>query len=73
VCLRKIKYDKKQKEYKRICELYVPELMQLVNSGDEKMCLMMAQLEYWFGIKPDGFYKFMTIPERRKFSLPKRR
>ena len=44
-------------------KLYVPELKQLVNSGDEKMCLLMAQLEYWFGLKPDGFYKFMEVPK----------
>src|SRR5687768_4389922 len=43
--------------------LYVKELKQLVENGDEKMCLMMAQLEYWFGIKPDGFYKFMNPPK----------
>ena len=52
------KESKKSKE--EFVKLYVPELMQLVESGDEKMCLVMAQCEYWFGRKPDGFYKFMS-------------
>ncbi len=52
------KENKKSKE--EFVKLYVPELRQLVESGDEKMCLVMAQCEYWFGHKPDGFYKFMS-------------
>jgi hypothetical protein len=52
------KENKKSK--KEFVKLYVPELMQLVESGDEKMCLLMAQCEYWFGLYPDGFYKFMS-------------
>jgi hypothetical protein len=52
------KKNKKSKE--EFVKLYVPELRQLVESGDEKMCLVMAQCEYWFGHKPDGFYKFMS-------------
>jgi len=51
---------KEKKDKGDFVKLYVPELLQLVESGDEKMCLMMAQLEYWFKVKPDGFYKFMT-------------
>lgn len=47
-------------EKQEFVKLYVPELMQLMDGGDEKSCLMMAQLEYWFGLKPDSFYKFMT-------------
>jgi hypothetical protein len=54
------KNNSTKKESQEYVKLYVPELMQLVDSGDEKMCLMMAQLEYWFGHKPDGFYKFMS-------------
>ncbi len=54
-----MKNDNK-KSKKEFVKLYVPELMQLVESGDEKMCLLMAQCEYWFGHKPDGFYKFMS-------------
>jgi hypothetical protein len=55
--------SKVKKEKERYVKLYVPELKQLVEGSDEKMCLMMAQLEYWFGIKPDGFYKFMERPK----------
>jgi hypothetical protein len=38
---------KEKKNKKDFVKLYVPEILQLVDSGDEKMCLMMAQLEYW--------------------------
>jgi hypothetical protein len=55
-----MKNEKNNKNKEDFVKLYVPELMRLVDSGDEKMCLMMAQLEYWFGIKPAGFYKFMS-------------
>jgi hypothetical protein len=58
---------KEKKNTEEYVKLYVPELVQLVESGDEKMCLIMAQLEYWFGAGKgsqmkyiDGFYKFMT-------------
>jgi len=54
---------KEKKNTEKYVKLYVPELLQIIESGDEKTCLIMAQLEYWFGIKPDGFYKFMTVPE----------
>ncbi|HEX8288746.1 MAG TPA: hypothetical protein VF556_12150 [Pyrinomonadaceae bacterium] len=56
----------KKKKADEFIKLYVPELMQLADSADEKMCLMMAQLEYWFGKESkgkkyvDGFFKFMT-------------
>ncbi len=55
-----MKKVKTKKNTSKFVKLYVPELMEIVESGDEKMCLMMAQLEYWFDLKPDGFYKFMT-------------
>lgn len=56
--------DKKgKKQSQEFVKLYVPELLQLMESGDEKSCLMMAQLEYWFGKYQDGFYKFMTAPK----------
>ncbi len=54
------KSKSEKKESSDFVKLYVPELMQLVESGDEKMCLIMAQVEYWFTHKPDGFYKFMS-------------
>jgi hypothetical protein len=54
------KSKSEKKESSDFVKLYVPELMQLVESGDEKMCLIMAQVEYWFARKPDGFYKFMS-------------
>lgn len=54
--------EKKNKKQKEFVKVYVPELMQIMDSGDEKSCLMMAQIEYWFGKQPNGFYKFMTPP-----------
>jgi hypothetical protein len=39
---------RKKKEY---VKLYVPELVQLVESGDEKMCLIMAHLN--IGLEPE--------------------
>ncbi|MCA1626004.1 MAG: hypothetical protein LC778_19850 [Acidobacteria bacterium] len=49
-----------KKDSTEFVKLYVPELLQLIESGDEKTCLVWAQCEYWFGHKPDGFYKFMS-------------
>jgi len=52
--------EKKTEKKETYVKLYVPELRNLFTGGDEKTCLMMAQLEYWFNLQPDGFYKFMT-------------
>lgn len=57
--MKKVKTEEKKENF---IKLYVPELRQLFD-GDEKTCLMMAQLEYWFGKYPNGFYKFMDIPK----------
>ncbi len=35
---------------------YHPEIQQAL--GSEKAAILMDRLEYWFQIKPEGFYKF---------------
>ncbi len=53
---------KNKKSSGKFIKLFVPELRQIAG-GDEKTWLMMAQLEYWFGKKPDGLYKFKDKPK----------
>ncbi len=36
---------------------YVKELRSM--AGSMEGCILMQQLDYWFAIKPDGFYKFL--------------
>ena len=36
---------------------YVKELR--VMAGSMEGCILMQQLDYWFALKPDGFYKFL--------------
>lgn len=55
--MAKVKKDKDS-----FVKLFVPELKEIVG-GDEKTWLMTAQLEYWFGLYPDKFYKFMNPPK----------
>ncbi|NDU86467.1 MAG: hypothetical protein G3H99_07620 [Ferrovum sp.] len=36
---------------------YIKELRAM--AGSMEGCILMQQLDYWFALKPDGFYKFL--------------
>ena len=45
---------------------YVKELRAI--TGSMEGCILMQQLDYWFALKPDGFYKFLepVHPQRQR-------
>lgn len=44
---------------------YVKELRPL--AGSVTACILMQQLDYWFSIKPGGFYKFINVCDHPKY------
>ncbi len=46
---------------------YIKELKELDGIKSVNACLLMAQIEYWFSISGNGFYKYKARPETEQY------
>ena len=63
--------EKKRSELLKTVRYSIPYIKELRNLEDVKSvnaCLLMSQLEYWFMISGNGFYKFAERPETEQFA-----